>query len=76
MFEFLGLLMGCCARTGSRLTLNLPSFIWKPLAGDTVRFDDLYGIDSACCEMIKLIESATADVFEDLAEFFCAKLSD
>ncbi len=29
LFEFLGILMGVCIRTGAHLTLDLPQFVWK-----------------------------------------------
>lgn len=76
MYEFLGLLMGCCARTGTRMTLDLPSFFWKPLVGENLRFEDLNLIDTPVAEMLKLMENATPDLFEESFENFCTRLSD
>lgn len=33
LFEYLGILMGCCVRTGVHLTLDLPQMFWKQLVG-------------------------------------------
>jgi len=76
LFEFLGVLMGCCARTGARLTLDLPSFFWKPLVGETVRFDDMTEIDYPTMEMLKIIESASPELFVESFENFSIRLSD
>jgi other hect domain ubiquitin protein ligase E3 len=76
LFEFLGVLMGCCVRTGTRLILDLPSFLWKPLVGQNLRLEDLQSIDYPACEMMKLVESAGLDLFEESFENFCARLSD
>jgi hypothetical protein len=29
LYEFLGILMGACIRTGAHLDLDLPQFVWK-----------------------------------------------
>jgi other hect domain ubiquitin protein ligase E3 len=76
LFEFLGILMGCCARTGARFTLDLPSYVWKPLIGQNLRFDDLVGIDTPVAEMLKLMENASEELFEESFENFCTRLSD
>ena len=76
LFEYLGMLMGCCVRTGTRLILDLPSFIWKPLVGQNLRLEDLQSIDYPICEMLKLVESASPDLFEESFENFSARLSD
>ncbi len=41
LFEFLGILMGVCVRTGSHLNLDLPQFVWKQLAGQKVGHEEL-----------------------------------
>ena len=76
MYEFLGLLMGCCVRTGTRLTLDLPSFFWKPLVGMNLRFEDLAEIDAPSAKMLEFMESAPPEVFEESFENFTTKLSD
>jgi hypothetical protein len=45
-FEFLGVLMGVCIRTGANLILDLPQFFWKQLVGQKITLDDLYEIES------------------------------
>ena len=76
MHEFLGLLMGCCVRTGTRLTLDLSSFFWKPLVGMNLRFDDLREIDEQTCKFLIFMESALPQIFEESFEYFTTKLSD
>lgn len=46
IYEFLGVLFGCCARTGSKLSLNLPAMFWKPLVGEFLTYEDLSQVDS------------------------------
>lgn len=31
LFEFLGLLMGCCIRTGVHISVDMPKLFWKSL---------------------------------------------
>ncbi len=31
LFEFIGILMGCCFRTGGHLALDLPLLFWKSI---------------------------------------------
>eukprot|EP01125_Pyxidicula_operculata_P006688 TRINITY_DN229_c1_g1_i2.p1 TRINITY_DN229_c1_g1~~TRINITY_DN229_c1_g1_i2.p1 ORF type:complete len:4506 (-),score=1363.41 TRINITY_DN229_c1_g1_i2:44-12730(-) len=45
MYRFLGQLMGMSIRTGVLLTLDLPSFFWKQLLGETPTIQDLEAID-------------------------------
>ena len=33
MYEFVGVLIGCCLRTGVRLSLDLPPLFWKLVVG-------------------------------------------
>lgn len=44
-YEFLGILMGICIRTGVSLIIDLPQFIWKQLVGQTITLDDLVEIE-------------------------------
>ena len=44
-YEFLGILMGCCIRTGVHMTLNLPTLFWKLLTGEHVLFSDFEELD-------------------------------
>ncbi len=36
LFEFLGILMGCCIRTGTHLALDLPKMFWKLLVSEKI----------------------------------------
>lgn len=54
--EFLGVLFGCCVRTGVRLPLDLAPFVWKAVAGAPLTAADLRAVDLR-----------TAQVLEDLA---------
>lgn len=59
--EMLGLLMGCCIRTGVRLNLDLPPFVWKPLVGEPLTRADLAAVDFATVELLKFVENPTLD---------------
>ena len=77
MFEFVGLLFGLCIRTGVRLPIDLPSFVWKPLVGDELTADDLFAIDANTAEYLKLIETAEADTLQhEIHQSFTTALSD
>jgi len=52
LFNFLGVLMGICIRTGVRLTLDLPPFFWKPIVGEKMTMKDIYEIDNGFCELL------------------------
>ena len=77
MFEFVGVLMGLCIRTGVRLSIDLPSFVWKPLVGDELGASDLYAIDANAGEYVKLIESYDGETLaSELHQSFTTALSD
>ena len=77
MFEFVGLLFGLCIRTGVRLPIDLPSFVWKPLVGDELTAEDLFSIDMATSEYLKLIDTAEADTLQhEIHQSFTTALSD
>ena len=40
-YQFLGVLMGVCIRTGAKMILDLPSIVWKQLVGQKINLDDL-----------------------------------
>lgn len=52
-FEFLGILMGVCIRTGANLILDLPQFFWKQILGQKVTLDDLYEIEVKLTKNLK-----------------------
>jgi len=78
MYEFLGVLFGCCIRTGFRFPLDLSSYIWKPLVGDSLTPLDLQEIDQALFDLFALIEHSNEQNFEStFPELnFTSKLSD
>ena len=77
MYEFVGVLMGLCIRTGVRLPIDLPSFVWKPLVGDELSASDLYAIDANAGEYMKLIESYDgATLAGEIHQSFTTALSD
>lgn len=47
MFEFLGKLLGIALRTGVLMTLDCPSFVWKPLVQQCLTRQDLFDIDTS-----------------------------
>jgi len=79
MFEFLGVLMGCCIRTGVKLSLNLPSVIWKQIVREPLSLEDLEEVDASVVGVLKYLTQSglTADQFEsEFMESFTAMLSD
>ena len=60
-FEFLGILMGVCIRTGARLTLDLPAFLWKQLVGQRLTLLDLEEIDVGFVKMLEFLKTATQE---------------
>jgi len=77
MFEFLGLLFGCCLRTGVRLPLDLPAFVWKPLVHQALTRADLESIDKQAAEVLKFIEKCDKETFDSsINESFTTRLSD
>ena len=41
-FEFLGIIMGVCIRTGINMVLDFPSIFWKQLIGSNPNLDDIF----------------------------------
>ena len=66
LYEFLGLLFGCCIRTGVRLPLDLPSFVWKPLVNQALTRQDLDDVDHQLCQILEFIETCDAASFSQL----------
>jgi hypothetical protein len=72
MFRFVGQLMGMAIRTGVMLTLDLPSFVWKPLVGVPNSLPDLKEIDhSFYYGVMEFLHGCTKDEFD--ASFFDEK---
>ena len=54
-YEFLGILMGICIRTGVHLTLDLCSLVWKQLVNEKINLEDILQFDEGLYNMIKTI---------------------
>jgi len=78
MFRFLGQLMGMSIRTGVLLTLDLPSFVWKPLVGAPLNVSDLEGTDSHFYGTMRFFQESTAHQFaaQQVFQKFQVPLSD
>lgn len=79
LYEFLGLLMGCCMRTGVRLSLDLASIIWKQIVREPLSLGDLEEVDTSVVGMLRYItgEQLAAEEFDSIfTETFTAMLSD
>jgi other hect domain ubiquitin protein ligase E3 len=63
-YEFLGLIMGVCVRTGSNLMLDLPKVVWKRIVGQKFELDDIYEVDLRFVAKMKTVLEAQND--EDL----------
>lgn len=80
MYRFLGQLMGMAIRTGVMLTVDLPSFFWKPLVEQPLNLTDLRDVDHAFYGTLKYIrlcerqdlEEGSASIFQK----FTVPLSD
>jgi hypothetical protein len=64
MFRFLGQLMGMAMRTGVMLSIDLPSFFWKPLVGLTPQSQDIRDIDHSFHTVLKYLKTCSPEVFE------------
>jgi hypothetical protein len=80
MFEFVGILMGCCLRTGVRLNLRLAPLVWKMLVKQSLVLADLETVDHSLCESLKFLEELVSSPSEDPSEVlydaFTTTLSD
>ncbi|KAG6623587.1 putative Hect-domain containing peotein [Phytophthora cinnamomi] len=80
MFEFVGILMGCCLRTGVRLNLRLAPLVWKMLVKQSLVLADLESVDHSLCESLKFLEELASNPDEDpdeiLFDSFTTTLSD
>jgi len=65
MFEFLGLLFGCCIRTGVRMPLDIAPFVWKAVAHDTLIKRDLLSIDKTFYDLLEGMRNMNKKQFED-----------
>eukprot|EP01122_Echinamoeba_exundans_P001572 TRINITY_DN115_c0_g1_i2.p1 TRINITY_DN115_c0_g1~~TRINITY_DN115_c0_g1_i2.p1 ORF type:complete len:3572 (-),score=989.42 TRINITY_DN115_c0_g1_i2:58-10773(-) len=82
MFRFLGQLMGMAIRTGVMLTVDLPSFFWKPLVEQPLTLADLRDIDHAFYGTLKFIraceqaalDEGTASIFQKFSVLLSDKM--
>jgi hypothetical protein len=76
-FEFLGILMGICIRTGAHLNLDLPKFVWKQLTGQRIGPEDLIEIDIGFWQQLSFMVTANKKMFEEsIFETWSVLLSD
>ena len=79
LYEFLGILMGCCMRTGVRFSLDLPAIIWKQIVGEPLTMGDLEEVDKSVVGMLQYIiqPQLSPEEFNSVfTETFTALLSD
>ncbi|RHY47001.1 hypothetical protein DYB30_002015 [Aphanomyces astaci] len=65
-YEFVGLLMGCCLRTGVHLPLRVAPVIWKLLVHQQVGMADLKLIDQASHDSLVSIQTDPTMLLESL----------
>jgi len=65
MFEFLGLLFGCCVRTGVRMPLDIASFVWKAIVHEQLGKRDLMAVDRTFYELLEGIRNMNRTEFVD-----------
>ncbi|TNV73916.1 hypothetical protein FGO68_gene5095 [Halteria grandinella] len=77
LFEFLGILMGVCIRTGAHMNIDLPQFVWKQLAGQRVAHEDLIEIDIGYWKLLNFMLNASRKAFDETSfETWSVLLSD
>ena len=77
LFEYLGILMGVCVRTGAHLNLDLPQFVWKQLAGQKVSHEELIEIDIGFWRLLSFMLTASRQMYEEsIFETWSVTLSD
>ncbi len=72
MFAFLGKLMGIAMRSKEYLALNLPSLVWKLIAGDTPGVDDLEAVDVSLVRSLQTLRRIDQQGITDSAGFSAA----
>ncbi|DAZ95584.1 TPA: hypothetical protein N0F65_006070 [Lagenidium giganteum] len=78
LHRFLGKVIGTAVRHGLQMGLDLPSLVWRPLAGLDVGRAHLESIDVVTANNLRRIEECTPDTAEDMLEHltFSTPLSD
>ena len=60
LYEFLGQLMGACARSQETLSVALAPIVWKQLLGREVQWDEVAELEPAVAQELAAIESGLA----------------
>ena len=66
--RILGRLIGLALRTSALVSVDWPSFIWKPLVGEPLTREDLRQIDSGAVNTMELLEALDATGFESMPD--------
>lgn len=71
LYELLGRIIGTALRTNILMSLNLPSFVWRPLVGERPQRADLLGVDFAFVNSLlsKIDQLSDADEAEFTKHF-------
>ena len=76
-FQYLGLLFGCCLRTGVRFPLELSKVVWASILGEELTPSDLRSIDASASDSLAFIDrEADAAALQAMSQSFTTKLSD
>ena len=65
-FEFLGILMGLCIRTGVYLPVNLCSLVWKKIIGEKIDKNDILIFDEGLSKMGEILFKKDNEINKDL----------
>ena len=65
-FEFLGILMGLCIRTGVYLPINLCSLVWKKIIGEKINKNDVFIFDEGLYSMGELLLKKDEELTKEL----------
>jgi len=68
LYNFLGKLVGIACRHNIMVSLSLPSIVWKPLAQETLSFNDLAEIDAYFTQSLREIKNNT-EAYNDTDSF-------
>lgn len=62
-YQFLGVLMGICIRTGAKMILDLPKMVWKQLVGQKINIDDISEVESRFVSMVSQVLMNSLDEY-------------
>lgn len=69
-YEFLGLMMAVCIRTGSVLVLDMPKIFWKRLVGQKIDLNDFEEVDKQFVKRMKEILALEEKDFNVMPRFW------